>query len=291
MHVVFGANGRAGWETARALIQRGEAVRVAVRRREHGEPWKALGAEVAVADLDDADAVTAALGDATAAFLLNPTPVAGDPFRRSTEIGAVLAQAVQRARLPKTVVLSSIGAQFGSGTGVIATLHRIEAALAGTAPAVAFLRPGYFVETWAEVGESASAEGVLPTFLDPGQSIPMVSTLDVGRAAARLMAEDWSGTRIVELSGPEDYSAGDVASAFADILGRPVRPGLVPPEQRRAVLAGAGVPPEVADALLGMYEGLADGRVARQQGTEHWRGTVPLTAAVERIVATLHAAR
>ena len=49
MHVVFGANGRVGGETARALIERGEPVRVAVRRPEQGEPWKALGADVAVA--------------------------------------------------------------------------------------------------------------------------------------------------------------------------------------------------------------------------------------------------
>ena len=40
MHVVFGANGRAGGETARALIERGEAVRVVLRRAEQGGPGK-----------------------------------------------------------------------------------------------------------------------------------------------------------------------------------------------------------------------------------------------------------
>lgn len=47
MHVVFGANGRAGGETARALIERGAAVRVVLRRREQAAPWEALGVEVA----------------------------------------------------------------------------------------------------------------------------------------------------------------------------------------------------------------------------------------------------
>lgn len=284
MHVVFGANGRAGGETARALIARGEPVRVIVRRPEQGNPWKVLGAEVAIASIDAADAVSAALTGATAAFLLNPPPVAGDPFGRAGSIGAAFAEAVRRARLPKAVVLSSVGAQHASGTGVIATLHQIEVALANAAPATAFLRSGYFVETWTEVAGSAIAQGTLPTFLEPDLKIPMVSTMDVGPAAAQLLCEDWTGNRIVELGGPEDWSARDVAAAFAEVLGRPVEPVSVPPEQRADVLAEAGLPTTVATALLGMYEGFANGRVDRQDGTERRRGTVSLTAAIERIV-------
>jgi uncharacterized protein YbjT (DUF2867 family) len=285
MHVVFGANGRAGGETARALIERGEAVRVVLRRPEQGKAWIELGAEVAVASIDDADAVVAALEGASGAFLLNPPPVAGDPYARTEEIGAALAKAVRRACLPKAVVLSSVGAQHATGTGVIATLNRIETLLDGAAPTMAFLRPGYFVETWSEVAETAIAEGMLPTFLEPGLKIPMVSTIDVGRAAAGLLCEEWSGQRVVELDGPEDWSAGDVAAAFAGVLGRPVATAFVPPQGRAAILAGAGVPAEVADALLGMYEGLASGRVAREDGTERRRGTVSLATAIQRIVA------
>ncbi len=287
MYVVLGANGRVGGEAARALIERGEAVRVVLRRREQGEKWIALGAEVAVARIEDADAMAAALMGASGAFLLNPPPVSGDPYARAEELGAALAEAARRARLPKAVVLSSVGAQHASGTGVIATLNRIEALLDGVAPATAFLRPGYFVETWSEVAEAVMSESVLPTFLEPSQRIPMVSTIDVGREAATVLCEDWTGKRVVELGGPEDWSAGDVASAFAEVLGRPVAPVLVPPEHRAALLAEAGVPREVADALLGMYEGIANGLVMRQSDSEHRRGTTSLTTAIERVVATI----
>ena len=184
------------------------------------------------------------------------------------------------------MLLSSIGAQHRSGTGVIATLNRMETALAGAAPATAFLRSGYFVETWSEVA-GAAADGVLPSFLAPDLKIPMVSTIDVGQAAARLMSEHWTGHRIVELGGPAEWSAADVAAAFAAALGRPVAPSLVPREARVPMLIEAGVSSEVAEALAGMYDGLASGRVAREEGTEHWRGSTPLPAAVERIVAAL----
>jgi uncharacterized protein YbjT (DUF2867 family) len=212
MHVVFGANGRAGGETAHALIERGEAVRVVLRRPEQGERWTARGADVAVADILDVDAIAAALRGASGAFLLNPTPISGDPYAHTQEVGTALGRALQRAQIPKVVVLSSIGAQHGSGTGVISTLNQIETRLDGVAPAVTFLRSGYFIETWSEV------EGILPTFIEPTQTFPMVSTIDVGRAGAALLRESWTGKRIVELNGPADWSADDVAIAFAKVI-------------------------------------------------------------------------
>jgi uncharacterized protein YbjT (DUF2867 family) len=118
----------------------------------------------------------------------------------------------------------------------------------------------------------------------------MVSTIDVGREAARLLCEVWKGQRIVELSGPEDWSASDVAAAFAGVLGRPVAPAFIRPEQRMAVLVETGVPTMVANALLGMYEGFANGLVEREDDAEQRRGTFWLTAAIERLVATVRAA-
>ena len=285
MHVVFGAGGRAGGETARALIAKGEPVRVVVRRAEQGERWKARGADVAIANLEDPDTVAAALEGAATAFLLNPPPVSGDPFASTTKVSTGLVTALRRSALPKAVILSSIGAQHDSGTGVIATLNRSEAALRGTVPSLAVLRSGYFVETWEEVAEPAVAQGVLPTFIRPDQNIAMVSTTDVGDAAAQLLASEWTGKRTIELSCPEDWSANDVAAAFETVIGHSVKAVFVPPGERAAALAEAGVPPEVADALLGMYEGIANGLFEREDGSEHWRGVTPLAAAVERIVA------
>ena len=286
MHVVLGAAGRAGGETAGALLARGEAVRVVVRRPEQADPWRARGADAVVASIEDVPAMRQAFAGADGAFLLCPPPASGDPYARAGAIGAALAEAVRDAGLRKLVLLSSIGAQHASGTGVIATLNRMETALAGVAPATAFLRAGYFVESWSEVA-AATADGVLPSFLAPDLKIPMVSTIDVGAAAARLLREHWQGHRIVEIGGPSDWSANDVAGAFAVALERPVAVAPVPREARVPMLVEAGVAPEIAEALAGMYGGLESGRVVREAGTEHWRGVTPLAVAVKRLVATL----
>lgn len=287
MYVVLGANGRAGGETARALIELDEPVRVVLRRPEQAERWMERGADVAIGSIDDAAGLAAAFRDASGAFVLCPPPVSGDPYERAEEVGRALSDAVRQAGLPRLVALSSIGAQHATGTGVIAMLNTLETHLAGAAPSTTFLRPGYFVETWGEVASAVIAEGMLPSFLAPSQKIPMVSTIDVGRTAARLLTDEFSGQRIVELGGPRDWSASDVAAAFSRVLGRPVHTAFVPPEARAGLLAQEGVPPEVADALLGMYDGLASGRVAQDDGTERRLGSTSLAEAVERIVRTI----
>lgn len=284
MYVVLGANGRAGGETARALIESGNPVRVVLRRPEQAGKWTKLGADVAIGSIEDVPSLAAALRDAAGAFLLSPPPASGDPYSRAREVGHALAEAVRQAGLPKVVALSSIGAQHDRGTGVIATLNSLEKHLEGAAPATIFLRPGYFVETWGEMAPAVIAGGVLPTFLEPLQKIPMVSTIDVGRAAARLLKDEFSGKRIVELRGPQDWSANDVAAAFSRVLDRTVEIAFVPSEIRASLLAQEGVPPEVATALLGMYDGIASGRVEHEQGTEQRRGSVSLAEAFERIV-------
>ena len=50
------------------------------------------------------------------------------------------------------------------------------------------------------------------------------------------------------------------------------------------------MPDEVATRFLGMYEGIAEGRFAREAAKEQRRGTVSLAAAVERIVSNFQSA-
>ena len=260
-----------------------------LRRAEQADRWTKLGAEVAIGSIDDVPGLAAAMSGATGGFVLCPPPLSGDPYGRANEVGRALAAAVRQARLPKVVALSSIGAQHRTGTGVIATLNSLEKHLDAAAPSTTFLRPGYFVETWGDVAAAVTADGVLPSFLEPSQKIPMVSTTDVGRTAAALLGDDVTGKRIVELRGPQDWSANDVAAAFGKVLGRHVETAFVPPEARAAVLAEAGVPRDLADALLGMYDGIASGRVETEEGTEQRRGSVALADAVARMVRSIEA--
>ena len=70
--------------------------------------------------------------------------------------------------------------------------------------------------------------GVLPTFLTADRKIPMVATLDIGRTAAEALLHPAEGKKVIELSGPEDYSPLEIAAIVTlregtiDIFGGPV---------------------------------------------------------------------
>ena len=72
--VVTAATGRQGRATATALLQRGWPVRALVRDPDSAPAVElaAAGAKVAVCDLEDADAIKAALGGAQGLFLYQP---------------------------------------------------------------------------------------------------------------------------------------------------------------------------------------------------------------------------
>ena len=97
-----------------------------------------------------------------------------------------------------------------------------EQMLQSTSVPVAFLRAAWFMENAAWDVESARA-GVIRSFLQPlDHAIPMVATADIAQVTAELLNETWSGARIVELEGPQRYSANDIAAGFSLALGRDV---------------------------------------------------------------------
>jgi uncharacterized protein YbjT (DUF2867 family) len=92
------------------------------------------------------------------------------------------------------------------------------------------------------VGRCVGARnGVIASFLMPlDKTFPMVAAKDVGRVAAKLIQEEWSGTRVVELQGPHRVSPNDLAAAFANALGKLVRAEAVPRKPGKSCVARRG---------------------------------------------------
>jgi uncharacterized protein YbjT (DUF2867 family) len=285
-YAVAGASGNTGAAVALSLLERALPVRVILRDTGKGRDWVSRGAEIAVADLEDPRALSSAFEGARAAYVLNPPAYAhADMFARAETIAAAVATAAARSTLPRLVVLSSIGAHLRDGTGNIGTNRIFEERLAGLEASVAFLRPAYFMENWAWVAETAAREGVLPSFLDPlDRRIPMVSTADVGRTAAGLMAGG-DGEKVIELRGPDSYSPADAAAAFSKALGRPVRPVAVPEADWPSVLSGSGFSPRTIEAWAELFRGFNTGRIAFEHGEDVLRrGQTTLEEAVAAIL-------
>jgi len=107
---------------------------------------------------------------------------------------------------------------------------------------ITFLRPAWFMENSSWDVAPAANNGVIATFLQPlDKPVPMVATADIGRVAAELLQETWTGRRVVELEGPHRVTPNEIASTFAALLGRPVRIEVVPRETWESLFKSQGM--------------------------------------------------
>jgi NAD(P)H dehydrogenase (quinone) len=242
MFAITGITGKVGGNVARKLLGGGCAVRAVVRDVRKGDGWAKRGCDVAVADIQDVAALTTAFAGAEGVFLLVPPnfdPAPGFPEARAT--AAALKAALEKTRPAKIIYLSTIGAQASEPN--LLTQHTIiERVLVELPLPITFLRPAWFLENSRWDVAAARENGVIPSFLQPlDKPVSMVATADIGRVAAELLQEKWSGRKVVELEGPNRVTPNAVAATFAELLGRPVRMDAVPRETWESLFQSQGM--------------------------------------------------
>lgn len=243
MFAITGITGQVGGAVARTLLQQGLPVRAVLRDAAKAQAWTARGCSTALADMNDAAAMTAAFSDCAGVFILLPPnfdPAPGFPESRAV-IAAVRA-ALAAARPGRVVAISTVGAQSRK-ENLLTQLGLLEQALADLPMPVSFLRPAWFLENIRWDIAAARMSGELPSFLQPlERRIPMVATEDVGRVAAGLLCSGWSGDhRVVELAGPADLSPLDLADALSRQLMRTVHAVAVPREDWEDIFRSQGM--------------------------------------------------
>jgi uncharacterized protein YbjT (DUF2867 family) len=288
MLVITGATGNTGSAAAEVLLAARRPVRVVVRDPKDAERWKSRGARVEVAGFEDTAAMARAFDGAEGIYLLLP------PFNpnetRLAESRRILREslvaAVKRAKPRHVVFLSSMGAQHASGTGPIVFLHDFEQDLAVSGVPATFLRAAFFMQNLAPMVPAALQTGVLYTGQIPDRAFPVVAARDIGAVAADLLLDPvQSGTRVLQLAGPKEYSTEDAAATLARITGRPVQAVQLSPEALGKTVMGRGASKEVADLVVEMTGALNSGLAAWDgRSAIHRRGIVPLEAVLRDIV-------
>lgn len=262
MFVVTGATGRVGRVVAETLLSRHESVRVVVRRAEDEARWRARGADVVCASLDDAAAMTTALRGARGAFLLIPEdPRAEDVDRPRRAICEALDAAIARSRVPHVVLLSATAAALPDGNGPAAVLHYAERLFGRSAPQLTIVRAAAFQENLASLLEPARQHGVVPYFSPHADdAVPSVAVADVGRFAAARLLSPPDEHETIRLLGPA-ISARRTAELLAVALDRTIE--VVPSSRAQTVAAliAAGTSRAYAESVAELYACLASGRL------------------------------
>ena len=285
MYVITGITGQVGGALANALLDQGQRVRAVVRDEKKGALWASRGCDVALADMTDADALARAFEGAQGVFLLPPPEFDPAPgFPEARKVNDAIVAAVTRAKPRKIVCLSTIGAQ-ATENNLLTQRTLLEDALRKQTIPVTFLRPGWFMENCAWDVDSARNEGMVRSFLQPlDRAIPMIATEDIGELAANLLQQDWSGARFVELEGPRRTSPNDIAAAFSEVLGKPVRAQAVPRDTWEPLFVSQGMrhPMPRIRMLDGFNEGWIDFDGRRE---EIVKGKTPLVDVIRKLVA------
>ena len=132
---------------------------------------------------------------------------------------------------------------------------------------------------------SATREAVAHSFLQPlERAIPMVATEDIGRLAAKLLQNERSSAGVVELEGPQRVSPNDIADAFAQVVGRPVRAQAVPIESWQPLFEAQGMhhPMPRIQMLQGFNAGWLDFEGSRESIVI---GTTPLIEVIRKLIS------
>ncbi len=267
--VVFGATGHVGGVIADRLLAAGRKVRAVARSAARLEGLAGRGAEVATADVTDAASVVRALQGADAAFLLIPPPSTGSGILAyQSRVAGALSEAVQKAHLPRVVLLSSIGAEQATGSGPIVGVHELEGRLAQVPGLAAlFLRPGYFFENHLGSMGMIKAAGIMGGAIRADLELPQIATRDIGEAAARrLLALDWKPGEVMELQGQRDLTMAGVAAVLGKAAGRPdLQYVAFPYPDAEQGMIRAGLPPELAGLFIEMARGFNEKRLRALQ--------------------------
>jgi len=261
MHIILGASGQVGGAVANRLLEMEEPVKGIARNPNKAAALQAKGAVIEKADIYDVRALSRAFSDGSTLFIITP-----EDFKSEDVIGETkkmldnYRKALESSPVKKIVGISSIGAQHKEGTGNLQMSYLLEHAFAGLPIEQTFVRPAYYLSNWLAYLPVIKESGKLPTFFPTDLCMPMISPIDVACFAADLLVAEHGITRIYELLGPEECCADDVAAAFAEALGQPVKAAHIHHNQWKKELQQLQFSPDAIKNFIAMTDSVINGK-------------------------------
>jgi len=259
--VINTPNGNIGRALAEELLNAGETLTVISRTADKVAPLIERGARLVQGSIDDAATLDQALHGARALFWLTP-PVGRPDFKVwATAAGAAAAAAAGKHGVKSVVMVSSVGAQTGDGTGPVSILRSVENEFQAHVPNFVALRAGFFMENLLMNLQSIGS-GTIYMPIPADVPAPMVATRDIAMmAASYLMCDGWRGHHIVGVHGPKDLTQNQVVAELSRVLGKTVRYQQVPVEAAKQAMLGFGMPEFAVNIFGEMYQAIVDGRM------------------------------
>jgi len=231
--LVTGATGQQGGAVARALLGKGQKVRVMTRHPEKAASLTQAGAEIVQGDLTDQANLQMALRGVYGVFAMSTPFEAG--MEAEVRQGIMLADAAKQAGIAHYVYTSVGSAHRDTGIPHFDSKWRVEQHIRQIGLPATILRPVWFMENFTTFAKP-SAEGVLMLPMKPATKLAMVALKDIGEfgAAAFLRPKDFLG-QAIDLAGDE-LTMPETAALLTKAMGRPIRFQEFPIDQAEATM-------------------------------------------------------
>lgn len=255
--VVSTPTGQIGSQVVRGLIRAGERPSVIVRDPSRLAADVLPFVKVFQGSLDDVEVVARALEGAKAVFWLTPPNYgSNDPFADYARYAQTLVDAAKLSSAPHIVHLSSDGAQYRHGLGLIDAVAASELTLDTLGGNVLHLRPGFFYENFLWQVEPIRSGHVFQAV--PGETVTnFVATADIAEVAVlRMLARNWTGTEAQLIHGPERLSFLQVTAALSAGIGKPIQYVEASDEDTKAGFMATGGSEAVAEPYVQMFRAM-----------------------------------
>ena len=231
--LVTGATGQQGGAVARALLAKGQKVRVMTRHLEKAASLAQAGAEIVQGDLTNQVNLQMALRGVHGVFAMSTPFEAG--MEAEVRQGIMLADAAKQAGIAHYVYTSVGSAHRKTGIPHFDSKWTVEQHIRQIGLPATILRPVWFMENFTTFAKP-SAEGVLMLPMKPARKLAMVALKDIGEfgAAAFLRPKDFLG-QAIDLAGDE-LSMPETAALLTKAMGRPIRFQEFPMDQAEAAM-------------------------------------------------------
>ena len=231
--LVTGATGQQGGAVARALLVKGQKVRVMTRNPEKAASLAKAGAEIVQGDLTNQAILQMALRGVHGVFAMSTPFEAG--MEAEVRQGIMLADAAKQAGIAHYVYTSVGSAHRNTGIPHFDSKWKVEQHIRQIGLPATILRPVWFMENFTTFAKP-SAEGVLMLPMKPARKLAMVALKDIGEfgAAAFLRPKDFLG-QAIDLAGDE-LTMPETAALLTKAMGRPIRFQEFPMDQAEAAM-------------------------------------------------------
>lgn len=255
--LVSGATGRTGGATIDELLKMGKTVRAYVRSDDdRAAALREQGADIAIGDFTDIDAIRRAMDGIHSAYFLHPISPG------IVEASAYYAQAAMEAGVHAIVNMSQISANRHSKSHAAQDHWIAERVFDAMGVPTTHLRPTFFADwlVYPHFAHQIWAKKRIEFPFADGRHAP-ISTDDQGRVIAKILAEpEGHEGKIYHLHGPVEMDHYEIADEMSDVLGSKIEYSPVSIEAfRREMEQTYKFPPFLVQHLVEVAQDYRDG--------------------------------